>query len=128
VECEYQGCDRAAEYALGDHYYCAEHLPNDRDETAHAGAPLTMQAQMAGFVLGPILADEGIRDALRDATVAELGALKIRTIFLEIGEDDGPTEAVISMERRDLAEVFMSRIAAEFGFTIPNYGTWADFT
>lgn len=87
---------------------------------------VTMQIQMASMVLGPVLAEPGIRDSLRDATAAALLDAGVKAVTLHLRFADGDERGKITLEPAELAEVFISRIAAEFGFTIPDYLTLAE--
>lgn len=98
---------------------------DDQGDPQPAVGLMGMQAQMAAMILGPIMDDEGIRDSLRDATAAALAEAGVKAVTLHLETDEtGPFK--VALEPRELAEVFISRIAGEFGFSVPGYLTLAE--
>lgn len=89
---------------------------------------LSQHAAMAGMLIGPVISDEGMRDGIRDAAAAALGDAGIIAVTLHLpgrvaSPDGTPTRRTITLEPSELVEVFLSRLGAEFGFSIPGYLT-----
>lgn len=101
---------------------------DDQGDPQPAVGLMGMQAQMAAMILGPIMDDEGIRDSLRDATAAALAEAGVKAVTLHLVFPDGDENQRVTLEPRELAEVFISRIAGEFGFSVPGYLTLAEAT
>lgn len=74
------------------------------------------QLQMAQFIIGPMLADEETRDGIRDSTAEMMSAVGIDAVTIH---RNGARDLYV--DPRTLAEMLMSRLAAECGFTIPGY-------
>lgn len=87
------------------------------------GPELSQQAVMAGMLIGPIIADQGMRDGIRDAAAAALGDAGIAAVTLHL-ED----RRRVTLTPTEVIEVFFSRLGAEFGFSIPDYLTLSDAT
>lgn len=80
---------------------------------------LAPQMQMAQFIIGPMLADEETRDGIRDSTAEMLQAAGIEAVTIHRDDDTD-----LYTTPRELAEMLMSRLAGECGFSIPGYAVF----
>ena len=96
------------------------------DETVDFGGDLganpAMQMQMAGMFLGPILSDPETVDGIRDQMAATLENADIDAVTLH-RRGAGTERHKITLTPHEIAEIFINRVAQEFGFSIPGYTT-----
>ncbi len=90
------------------------------DEQGAVNPALTMQLQMASMFLGPILSDPETVDGIRDSIAAALTSAGITNVDIFTNDPNFPDW---SLAPGQVAEVFISRVAQEFGFSIPGYET-----
>lgn len=125
MECEAQGCTEAATYMVGGHYYCDAHGPTSYEIRSATPEPATsaemaQAAQMAGFLIGPVLANRDLVENLRDQganALTDAGIMAVEIVWTD------PDRDPVTLGTMSLVEVFLSEMAAAFGFAIEGFTT-----
>jgi hypothetical protein len=131
MECEAQGCDQAATYHTQGHYYCDSHGPQGYElakdtvtmvtsENHQDAAAMAQAVQMASFIVGPVLANPELVNQVRDQganALTDAGIMAVEIIWSD------PNRDPVTLGATSLVEVFLSEMAAAFGFAIDGFTT-----
>lgn len=98
-------------------------MDNTAQDATENDMQMAQAAQMAAFMIGPLLANAELVDNLRDQGANALIDAGIMAVRIEWSD---PNRDPVTLGCHSLIEVFLSEMAAAFGFTIPGYRTLTD--
>lgn len=89
-------------------------------QNPETSAEMAQAAQMAGFLIGPVLANQELVTNLRDQganALTDAGIMEVEIIWSD------PNRDPVTLGATSLVEVFLSEMAAAFGFAIDGFTT-----